>query len=219
MSVQAIASTIPPISTEQATPGGAVGKDEFLRLLVTQLQRQDPLNPQDPTEFTAQLAQFSSLEQLIAVNENIGDLADAQLFGTRMSAASLIGRQARIQGDRVEVVDGQASPVWFNLPRDAEATSIEIYSQDGRLVEVVGLGPKTAGSHAMQWDGLLPDGTAAADGSYRFKIVASDDSGAGITATTSFNGRITGISFENGQAMVKIGGASWPLSAVLGLEE
>ncbi|MCL5270409.1 MAG: hypothetical protein M1457_07645, partial [bacterium] len=82
-SISSIASVVSPaITTAQSTAGtGTVSKDEFLRLLVTQLQKQDPLNPQDPSEFTSQLAQFSSLEQLISIGEGLDALTSQQALG------------------------------------------------------------------------------------------------------------------------------------------
>ncbi len=216
MSIQSVASSIPTVPSANNPNGGLVGKDEFLKLLVTQLQKQDPLNPQDPSEFTAQLAQFSSLEQLIGVNDNLTSLGSLQGASIQLGAAALIGKSARVLGDRLEVDGGTADTVKFNLSREAEQVSVNVYDSAGKLVEVVDYADGAAGDHAFMWT-AKPGGTAAADGTYRFEVVASDSNDTVIEVATSFTGRVTAVSFERGEAMVTVGGDDYAFGDVIGI--
>ncbi len=218
MSINQVAASIPGIPrAESAKNGSVVGKDDFLKLLVTQLQRQDPLNPQDPTEFTAQLTQFSSLEQLLSVNDQLKQLGAINTLGLRAGAAGYIGREASILGDRLVVAEGKPSAVQFELAGNAEAVAINVYDADGKLVDIAKLGAREAGRHNFAWSGLLASGGAAPDGDYSFEVVATDADGNGIPFQTQFSGTIDSLSFERGRTMVRIGGSSWPIEDVLTL--
>jgi flagellar basal-body rod modification protein FlgD len=204
-------------STSSAQGSGIIGKDDFLRLLVTQLQKQDPLNPQDPTEFTSQLTQFSSLEQLIGVNDNIKTLITQGGLSSEITAAGYIGKTAKVKGDLLSVSDGTAVPVHFSLPADSTKTNVNIYDASGKLIKVVDLGTLKAGDHDFQWDAKTASGSSAPDSSYRFEVTAQDAQAQALTVTSSFTGQITGVSFENGQAMLNIGGQKWPLGDLVSI--
>jgi flagellar basal-body rod modification protein FlgD len=209
MSIASIASVLSPTaktaSSASLTGGVTMGKEDFLKLLVAQLQKQDPLNPQDPTQFTSQLAQFSSLEQLMGVNENLTSLADQQVFGSQMTATGLIGRTVQVQGSQITMASGTASSVRYNLPEASTQTTMNIYNQAGGLVDSVNLGANTTGNHDFTWDGQMTNGSRAADGIYRFEVAARNAAGTAITASTTFGGTVTGASFDQGQTMLQIG--------------
>lgn len=211
------ATTSTTSTTSTSSKDDEMGKTDFLKLLVAQLQSQDPLNPQDPTEFTAQLAQYSSLEQLMNVNDNLTSMSSTFASGTRSNAAAYIGRTATVSGDQVTLSGGAASTVQFDLEGAASTVSVDVYDSTGSLVDVVSMGELGSGLHDFTWDGKTASGTTAADGTYTFKVVASDSDGNGIDATTRFSGTVDSISFENGNTMLNIGGSSWSLDDVLAI--
>ena len=131
-----------------------MGKDDFLHLLVAQLQAQDPLNPMDSTGFTAQLAQFSSLEQLQNINDALGTMGTSQAVQTNSQAVGFIGRQVTAIGDRVQVVDGQSSALQVNLEQDAAAVHVKLYDMNGSFVRDFETGPQAAGQAGLTWDGM-----------------------------------------------------------------
>lgn len=211
-------NSIPSSSaTSQKKDGSTIGKEEFLKLLVTQMQKQDPLNPQDPSEFTAQLTQFSSLEQLIGVNQNLLGLSSQQSMMTRLNASTFIGKAARVAGDQVTVKEGTASSVRFDLSADSTKTSVNVYDAEGKLVEVVELGTQKAGVHDFQWDARTSGGARVADGNYHFEVVAQDSKAQKIDVNQTFSGKVTGVKFEYGKTLLEIGGASWPVENIVGL--
>jgi flagellar basal-body rod modification protein FlgD len=141
MSVSGYASFPVSQTTSPATTAGEqslaqsvnknLGKEDFLKLLVTQLRFQDPLSPDDPKEFVAQLAQFSSLEQQINVNqslENVGNLVSSLKDSVGMSrGVSLLGKTVKGQGNSLSLADGQAMAAAYQLPRDAKEVKISIF--------------------------------------------------------------------------------------------
>ena len=126
--------TIPSAASTRATTD-VLGKDDFLQLLVTQLQNQDPLNPMDSTEFTAQLAQFSSLEQLYNVNDNLDSLGTNQLTMNNTQTVSMIGKSAWAYGNIVQKSGSDDVRLHFALKGKAEETMVNIYNPQGDFVK------------------------------------------------------------------------------------
>ncbi|NTV14045.1 MAG: flagellar hook assembly protein FlgD [Desulfobulbaceae bacterium] len=180
-------------TTQTAVPSlssAALGKEDFLKLLVAQLQNQDPLNPSDPTEFTAQLAQFSSLEQLFSVNSSLAQMAEASNNSQdleRLSSFALIGRQVEMQGPAFNFA---TAPVNFGYTLDSSATamSVKILNASDQVVAVLPQASKTAGSHEYSWDGTKINGDKAAPGAYHLVIERTDKG-----VVTKVASRITGV--------------------------
>ena len=117
MTVQAISGLMKsPTSLYTDQTPGSMDKTDFLNLLITQIQQQDPLNPQDPSEFTAQLTQFSSLEQMMNMNTSIQNLQALQLSSNNTMAASLIGKDVIYSGDTMTIAGSKANDIRFDSP-------------------------------------------------------------------------------------------------------
>ena len=125
---------------DSSTSGGALlttsqtsvmGKEDFLSLLITQLQNQDPLNPTDSTEFTAQLAQFSSLEQLGNVNDSLMELKNLQASINNSQAVSLIGKAITANGNSIQLTADGPVQYDFKLADDAVLIVASIYDRTG----------------------------------------------------------------------------------------
>lgn len=164
--VDPVAAATAAAAARPATPLGAgLGRDEFLRLLVAKLANQDPLQPSKDEEFVAQLATFSSLEQLISANKQLEAIAlgqDRLLAASGTAAQSglipyqaigLIGKQALVAvGDQLTVRDGQPEPLVYALPGPAQHAVLEVYDGEGQLVRTVEL-DTSAGVHSVDWSG------------------------------------------------------------------
>jgi len=195
-----------PTATESITTGSTQGaaaatkeldRDAFLNLLVTQLQNQDPLNPTDSTEFTAQLAQFSSLEQLGNVNDNLKQLQDFQASINNSQAVTLIGKEITANGNSLDFAGGQPAGCQFKLDGKADLAVVSIYDHTGGFVRSFESQNLAAGQHTLYWDGRDQNGNLAASGNYTFEVLAADTSGNSIEATTYFNGQVNKVVFEN----------------------
>jgi flagellar basal-body rod modification protein FlgD len=192
-----------------------MGKDEFLHLLVTQLQNQDPLNPADSTEFTAQLATFSSLEELQNINSTLAGVSTSQSILTNSQAVDYIGKQVQAIGDHLYLGNGQADPIEFDVSNDAAGVYVKIYNQYGEFVQDIELGPMTAGQHRVQWDGLDHNGQTAPDGAYRYEAMAVDADGNAAAVTSFTTGTVSGVYYKNGIAYLVTADQEIPLGSVV----
>ena len=203
-------------STTSTTPASAqspLGKEDFLRLLVAQLSAQDPLNPMDSTEFTAQLAQFSALEQMTNVNKTLEELVAAQQAMGNSSMISLIGKLVDIPGNSFEHTQGETTNLTYTLGGEAGSTKIEIYNSAGGLVNTLN-GPGAEGSNLTTWNGLDSQGNPVTSGFYTFKIQATDASGKPVTAETFTTGLVTDVLFEEGGAFAVVNGQKLPAEQI-----
>ncbi len=205
-------------SGSQSAQGGSratLGKDDFLKLLITQLQYQDPLSPMDNTEFIAQMAQFSSLEQMQNLNASFEDSMLLTQSLNNASAAGFIGRHVRASGDAVEL--GTSGPVelGYFLPAEAETVTVTVMDDQGRLVRTLVADGTTAGAHRLDWDGSDSDGRRVAAGRYSFAVSAQDAEGSAINATSVVNGLVEGVTYKNGSAYLLVDGREVSLSEVL----
>ena len=190
-------------------------RDDFLRLLVAQLEHQDPLNPADPQEFAAQLAQFSSLEQMMNINKNLQTLTMLQASINNAQAVSIVGHEIKAVGRSISLKGGQASKIDFNLAGNAQTVQIQITDSSGVLVRTMDLGARQSGAQECQWDGRDNAGNVAADGSYTYAITASDSQGAPVAADTYTTGVVTGVVFKDGVTNLDLGGQLIALADVL----
>lgn len=199
----------------EASNVSTLGKEDFLHLLVTQLQHQDPLNPADSTEFTAQLATFSSLEELQNINTALEDIGTSQAVLTNSQAVDYIGTTVTALGDQFTMEDQQAGPIAFSLNGAASGVYVKIYNQYGEFVRDIEAGPMPSGQNSLTWDGLDQYGLQAPDGIYHFEVMAVDEEGAMIDATPFTQGTVTGVIYQNGLAYLVAGAQEIPLGNVV----
>ena len=200
-------------STTPASAQRALGKEDFLRLLVAQLSAQDPLNPMEATEFTAQLAQFSSLEQMTNINSTLEELVAAQQAMGNSSLISIIGKLVDVPGNSFEHTQGEATNLTYTLGSEADTTKIEIYNSTGALVNTLN-GPGAEGSNLAVWNGLDSQGNPVGAGFYTFKIQATDSSGKPVGAETFTTGLVTDVLFEEGKAFAVVNGQKLPAEEI-----
>jgi flagellar basal-body rod modification protein FlgD len=183
----------------------ALGKDEFLKLLTAQLQHQNPLSPMDNTAFVAQLAQFSSLEQMQNMNSSLATSIMVSQSVNNSLATSLIGRDIQARGDDVTHAVGGSEKLQFNLASGADV-KVDVLDSTGKVVATVKSAGMASGNQSVTWDGNGLDGKPVAAGDYTFKVTATDSKGAAVTAETLVTGRVTGVKFEDGITYLMVGG-------------
>lgn len=206
MAISALsAATGGTTAAASSTSKTTMGKDAFLTLLITQLQHQDPLNPADSTEFTAQLAQFSSLEQLNNVNENLSALKLYQASINNAQAVSFIGKDIVATGNSVEARSGQTVACEFDLAKPAQKVVVSVYDATGAFVKDVVATGLTAGRQTVSWDGRDRGGNTVADGAYTFEVQAEGSGKEAVAATTYTRGTVAGVSFQDGVTYLAVG--------------
>ncbi len=183
-------------SSSSSTASSALDKDDFLQLLVTQLQHQDPLNPLDDKEFIAQLAQFSSLEQMNNVASGITAINETLAKQDSLSAANYIGKSVVADGNTISKLDSGITPVYFTLNDAASKVTVNVYDQNNNIVSTQTLNSMQAGEYNFSWDGLDYNGEAASNGKYSVYFSAEKADGSAALVDTEVTGVIVGISRE-----------------------
>jgi len=219
MTITGVTDVSNQTSTQKTQINNVMGKDDFLKLLVAQLQNQDPLNPADSTAFTAQLAQFSSLEQLQNINDSLDSFKSSQATTNSIQSADFIGKTVTATGNSFGVNDGQADPLHFNLTNNADSVYLQIYDKYGNFVSDIQAGALSAGEQTVNWNGRDANGMAVADGAYTYTVMAMNSDGSSVGSTSYTTGVVTGIDFKNGDTKLLINDQEVPLSSVIRLEE
>ncbi|MFC1606768.1 flagellar hook assembly protein FlgD [Candidatus Latescibacterota bacterium] len=194
-----------------------LGKDDFLKLLLAQLQNQDPLNPASNTEFIGQLAQFSSLEQMTTMNttleESLGYNKNLSESINNSMIVNVIGKEVTVESG-VFQHNGDARELSFELDRDAMSGKIEIIDGIDQVVRTLLLDPQSAGLRSVTWDGLTEIGVPAKDNEYSYVVTASDRAGNSVLSSPVFNGIVEGVSYRDGKAHLDIDGILVPFDRV-----
>jgi len=188
--------------------------DQFLTLLTTQLQNQDPLSPMDSTEFTNQLVAFSGVEQQIRTNESLDTIAGLQLALANTSALGYVGLDAQYLGDTF-TFGGDPVSLRYSLASNADKVDVNILDKDGNIVRNLDNSGISAGAHDIVWDGLDDNGFPLAEGNYTFAVGAVDNKGAAINSQVSVTARITGVQTVDGVVELIAGEIALPISAVI----
>ncbi len=188
------------------TQNSKLGQQEFLQLLVTQLQNQDPLNPMSNEDFAVQLAQFSSLEQLIDINKKMDGSSSGA--GSVASLASFLGNEVVLSEDAVQITGGKGNNIMFDIPAGTQSGRIDLKNDQGVVVGSMELTDITPGKKKLAMEGLnVPDGA------YTVRAVSVNSEGRFVDMKTKITGTVEGFVMEPEQALI-IGGEQVPLSSV-----
>jgi flagellar basal-body rod modification protein FlgD len=197
--IQGITGAAGPSATV-SNPSAVLGKDDFLRLLVTQLRYQDPLNPLDQNQFLAQTAQFTSLEHLQNINAGIEGLTAVLGFGGLAESAALVGRSVRAASREVRY---EGRPLTLPFTADAPVSSVIVDVRDagGALVRRLLAGATPAGPAGVTWDGRDAAGQPMAAGAYTYHVSSSGGRAAAA------EGVVTSVQVVDGRLVYRIGDA------------
>jgi len=210
MSIEALNTgyTTSSVSNKNTSSGSGtdeLGKDQFIKLFIAQIQYQDPLNPLDSAEFTAQLAQFSSVEQLYGMNSKLGNIEETMTNQSEQhDNLGYIGKTVKADDNTMRVDNGTIQSGSYTLDGSGYVT-IDVYDSDGVVVRTFYKGWEDKGEHDVNWDGRDDTGAIAGDGSYTFEVTARDEDGFYVSSNTYISGEVTGITYQNGQPYLMIG--------------
>jgi len=173
--------------------------ERFLKLLVTQLQNQDPMNPVDNAQMTSQMAQISTVSGIEKLNTTVDKLNGQFVQLQAVQGAGLVGKNVLLPGDRLSVVDGIPQAT-FELASTASRVKLEVLSPAGRLVDTINLATTTAGRHDVDWPAGadLPDAV-----NYRFRVTANSGSTV-IDAATLMRDRVGAVNTSGSSLTVEL---------------
>jgi flagellar basal-body rod modification protein FlgD len=190
--------------TTRSTGPRELGQGDFLKLLVTQLKQQDPLNPTNNTEFVAQLAQFSQLEQSVKQAQLLQRSLDAQAASLQFTLLPMVGHRVGLDMPLVQVGQGPAT-IRYALDKDAAKVSINVLDQQGQVIRTLEYGGRPSGFNVAEWDGKDQNGMLVPPGVYRYGLSATDSQGASVTSQGRAQLTVSGIRMEEGVAKLVVG--------------
>ena len=174
MSVSGVSSALEQYQIKQdTTQKKDLGKNEFLELLVAQLNNQNPLEPQENGEFIAQLAQFSQVEGIEKLNTSMGSLLSGYQSSQALQASSLVGRKVIVPTEKAVVDTSETFKGSLVLPVTSSNVYVNVYDSAGKAVSRVNLGQQAAGNVSFMWDGKDSSGNVLPPGTYKFEAQAT----------------------------------------------
>ena len=210
--VTSIDNTIKP--KVERNGGGELGKDDFLKLLIAQLSAQDPLDPMGAQDFSAQLAQFSGLEQMTNVNANLEIIQKLETASQNNSALNLIGKTVESYGNAFSHSENASETLSYSLDSDATSIRIDIFDNSNSQVDLVRLGGQTQGKNNASWDGFDKNGNPLPAGTYTYTVKAENYNGDTIGVDTFTSGLVSDVVFGDGEAHAIVNGKELPISSI-----
>jgi len=178
-------------------------QDRFLKLLVTQMKNQDPLNPLDNAQVTSQMAQLSTVSGIDKLNATVQALSDSMTAAQSLQAAAMIGHAALVPGSQINMLDGKSDAA-LEMTQPADKVTVTITDAEGNVVRTLQLGAQDSGTIGFQWDGKDDAGTVVANGAYKFSASA-ELSGKKSTPTTLSYGLVESVSLTSFGPMLNMG--------------
>jgi len=215
----AIINAVQTASSQSVTnsqSSDVVNKNDFFKLLVAQLKNQDPTKPVDATTFTAQLAQFSSLEKLENINSTLTNLLGQQDSINRTESAQLAGKYVVANGNQAGsfIAAGKPVELGYNLPADAKQVLITIYDEQGHAVDMIQKSDQSAGVNRVVWNN-----SSIRTGNFTFQTTAFDGKGSNLNATTLVEGVVSKVNFHDGKVYVTVNNKEVGVEQILSVSD
>jgi len=217
MSVSGVGSVLDQYQIKQQTGQSKdLGKNEFLELLVAQLNNQNPLEPQENGEFIAQLAQFSQVEGIEKLNGSMESLLSGYQSSQALQASSLVGRKVIVPSEKAVVDTSETFKASLVLPVTSSNVYVNVYDSAGNMVNRVSLGQQAAGNVSFMWDGKDSSGELMPPGTYKFEAQATYADGTkGLYTLLPANVDSVALGQNGGEMRLNLAGiGSVPLSQV-----
>jgi flagellar basal-body rod modification protein FlgD len=190
--INAVSSSIAGTSTSSSnSTTAAASEDRFLKLLVAQLNNQDPMNPMDNAQMTSQLAQINTVSGIQTLNDTMKSMATQIAALQSLQGSSTIGHDVLTEGSTLDIVDGVGKGS-FDLSSNADAVKVEVSTAGGTVLGTVNLGAQEKGRQAFTWDASSYTGT----GDLNFKVTATNG-GTAVTTTSLQRNKVVAVSNDN----------------------
>ncbi len=180
-----------------------LGREAFLTMLVAQLRHQDPLNPMEGTDFTAQLAQFSTLEQQFTTNDSLEAILNALNAKNDENLIDFIGKNVQGEANTLIMKNGNVSGGSYTVEDDAEVM-IAVYNSEGFEIRSIFEGQKGQGTYQVNWDGKDNSGREVLDGTYTYEVVAVNELGGLVSSSTAIEGLVNGVIAKDGRQYLEV---------------
>lgn len=209
-----------PSKKIRSTGNASLDKDAFFKLMLAQMKAQDPTNPMQSHEMAAQLAQFTSLEQLNNINATLESMKGAQTPSTNFQALAFIGKMVSGDSSKVNRAKGDTEHLLsFQLLGDAANVKVTVKDAAGNVVRKLDFASLKKGDNTVKWNGMTDDGLPARTGEYKIAIEAQSANGQKVYAKTEFGGRITGLNYTSEGPVLMVGSQTIKMSDVKKIQE
>lgn len=178
-------------------PKQELDKDAFLKLFITQMQNQDPLNPDDSTQMASQLAQFQSLEQMMNVNETLEKMTKEQSMGRAVNLIDFVGKEVKLDNGKLSLKNGKLTDAVFEVDKFVANAQLEVRDGSGAVISTQDIGNLKPGKHNVSWSGLDKKGVKIKDGTYTFNVLAKDAQGQDLPVKITSAVNITGVDLQD----------------------
>jgi flagellar basal-body rod modification protein FlgD len=206
-------------STTSSSSNTTVTKNDFLKLLIAQMKNQDPLNPMDGTQYVSELAQFSSLEELQNMNDNLNTSINANYTLTQSInntlASNLIGKDVKVTSSTVTYSGQSSADIGYTLPSKASDVTLTITNSSGSVVRTMTGLSTTSGDNKLSWDFTDNNGSTLPEGTYTFAVSATNSSGTSLTTSLFKQGTIDAVNYTSSGTTFTVDGSDYNLSDVL----
>ena len=194
-------------SNPARTPKNTLGKDDFMKLFIAQMQSQDPMNPQDATQMSAQMAQFNSLEQMMNLNKTLESMLKGQSTDRAVSMVNYVGKEVDLGNGMLKWDKNTLTKSIFEVEQPLANAFVEVRDAGGLVIAQQELGNLMPGEHNVRWDGKLKDGSPANSGVYNFSLVGKTVEGGDVQIPIKARVKVTGIDLktEGGAFFTEIG--------------
>lgn len=176
---------------------GELNKEDFMKLLVAELQNQNPLEPKSNQEMGSSLAQFSQLDQLESMNSNIAKMVKADDPANKLYSASLIGKSVKTESVNIDHEKGKVSELSFQIPSPASKVEINILDNTGTEIKNITLDAQNAGLNHYKWDGRDSSGDYAQSGKYTYEVKATSEHGASLKVARGVRGVVDSVEYSD----------------------
>jgi len=183
-------------STSSTSDAGS--QDRFLKLLVTQLQNQDPLSPMDNAELTSQIAQINTVSGIATLNTSVQGLSSQFLQMQTLQGAALVGKDVIVPGNKLDIAEGVAQG-GFDITSAADAVKVEVLSPAGKVVDTINLGAQSSGNHSFNW----PAGTYTNTDNLSFRVTATSGATT-LTSTALMRDKVDAVSTSGDALMLEL---------------
>ena len=208
-------------SSAAATAAGTTGTqqiagnfNEFLQLLTTQLQNQDPLSPLDTNQFTQQLVEFASVQQQIDMNTNMQTLISLQQTTAATQALQLVGSNVTLTGNTANLSNATSNPAAWTLNASAPGTAAITITNSSGQTAFTGTTTLNAGTQSYSWNGLGNNKVKWPDGSYTIAVTGTGASGQAITVTSQVQGTVSAVNMSQTPPTLTVNGQNYPISSI-----
>jgi len=214
MAVSEIATSSNLLDSPAGTnPNGILGKDDFLKLLLVELQYQDPTEPMDSEKILAQTSQLATLESSENTNKALASLSDSLLSNSQFSSVAAIGKVADTGSNGMIFEQGQSPSFEVYFPEAIASGDIEIKDSNGNITRTIPITPNDKGVYSFDWDGVTDGGSAADSGVYYIEASYTNPDGKALT-TRAGAYPIESVRFEDGKSLLKLGSSYVPFESI-----